>query len=449
MARSDIAFEPVADRPYHRLTALYALDCTPSTGANSSSSADHLRLGRLERFYRDSDGQTPNVLHYVDYAGHDLELLRAAGRTQVERCRLWLFSLPYGGVVAGLSVDFSADMRGAIALLEDTYYTDMTIQASPLIDLCRNCHPNLRKALSQAKLASHTHQILFLAHRGEGMLPGRFRPRAESRRHDVLQRLVYRADLPYKPEYSQIRFPSEPNRRPGAVVAVSPYVTVVAGQQDYIENGMLLSAVQGVGSAHLVSRIRRDAYEALSDLRRFEREEARLGLRRGRLGSLSDVLSRQELELSFGVDAYESLGSLVPSQRLVEFHRVLFDALELPEESETTGKMLERLSGAISASHAAVKTIERKDDERRRLKWSLAIGFVSAIAIPLGIAFGFFGSSVAEVNRRASIFDWSQYHGLYLFIAGVLLSAVLIFAVTWLFTRFEQRRERRAVGYRT
>ena len=40
----------------------------------------------------------------------------------------------------------------------------------------------------------------------------------------MIQRLIYRADQPYRREYSAIRYPAELNRRPGWLAAVGPYV---------------------------------------------------------------------------------------------------------------------------------------------------------------------------------------------------------------------------------
>jgi hypothetical protein len=436
-------FEPAADRPRHRLTSLYALDCDAGIALDARISELPLSFGRLERFYRGASTQTPNVLHFADYAAGEIELGRSDRLAAVSSGAVWLFRLPYGRLVAGLSIDFSADLEGTIAILEDSYYTDLSIAGTSLIACLRGCDPALTDALADASLASHSHQLLFLGSGGRDFLPSGRHPFADRRRHDLLQRLVYRADLPYQRRHSQIHFPPEPNRRPGAVVAVSPYVSVAAGQQDYIENGMFLSAVQAVGSAHLVARIRSDAYSALDSLRRFESAEVRLRTRRQRLGMLSDRLSQLELELSFGVEAYENLGSLVPSLRLTEFHRSLFRALEIPEEAGTTGNMLERLSKALSAASSSVRFSERRHDDQRRLKWSVAAGFISLLAITLGIAFGFFGSSVSEVNRRDSIFSWGHYRGLYLFIAGVVLAGVLIFLLTWLFTAWDERRDER------
>ena len=47
--------------------------------------------------------------------------------------------------------------------------------------------------------------------------------------------MIYRIDLPYRQEFSAIRYPAELNRRPGWLTAVGPYVSVVCGHQGYID----------------------------------------------------------------------------------------------------------------------------------------------------------------------------------------------------------------------
>src|SRR5450755_3454960 len=71
---------------------------------------------------------------------------------------------------------------------------------------------------------------------------------------DLVQRLIYRTDLPYRKEYSAIQYPGELNRRPGWLAAVGPYVSVICGHPDFIENAIFLSAVQAVGAAAQLAR---------------------------------------------------------------------------------------------------------------------------------------------------------------------------------------------------
>ncbi len=61
--------------------------------------------------------------------------------------------------------------------------------------------------------------------------------------------LIYRTDLPYVKDFSEIRYPKELNRRPGWLAAVGPYVSAVCGHPGFIENAAFISAVQAVAAA--------------------------------------------------------------------------------------------------------------------------------------------------------------------------------------------------------
>ena len=137
---------------------------------------------------------------------------------------------------------------------------------------------------------------------------------------DLVQRLIYRTDLPYRKEYSAICYPGELNRRPGWLAAVGPYVSVICGHPDFIENAIFLSAVQAVGAAAQLRAIRQAAY---ADVRQFRNLEAEGGTTRDRrriLERIADQLGDLELELSCSVEAPADLGLLFPSLRAGSFH---------------------------------------------------------------------------------------------------------------------------------
>ena len=159
---------------------------------------------------------------------------------------------------------------------------------------------------------------------------------------DLVQRLIYRADLPYRKDYSAIRYPAELNRRPGWLVAVGPYVSVVCGQQNYVENAIFPSAVQGVGAAAQLRAIRQAAY---ADVRLFRYFEGTRALPGTAGGSWSDRRSAGdlELELSYSVEASADLGLLVPSLRTESFHNALYESIGLARKAATAERMLERL----------------------------------------------------------------------------------------------------------
>ncbi len=154
------------------------------------------------------------------------------------------------------------------------------------------------------------------------------------------QRLIYRTDLPYRKQYSAIGYPGELNRRPGWLAAVGPYVSVVCGHPDFIENAVFLSAVQAVGAAAQLRAIRQAAY---ADVRQFRELEASGGTARDRrriLEQISDQLGDLALELSYSVEASADLGLLVPSLRIESFHHTLYESMSLASKAATAGRML-------------------------------------------------------------------------------------------------------------
>ncbi|MFC0861252.1 hypothetical protein ACFHYQ_02960 [Sphaerimonospora cavernae] len=77
----------------------------------------------------------------------------------------------------------------------------------------------------------------------------------------------------------------------------------------------------------------------------------------------------------------------------------------LVEKAETVARMLRRLGRAIAAELTAIESQERRADEDRRLRWTaaMAIGFVSTVAVPLGLIRAFLGVNAREVDPGRSV----------------------------------------------
>jgi len=72
------------------------------------------------------------------------------------------------------------------------------------------------------------------------------------------------------------------------------------------------------------------------------------------------------------------------------------------EEAVTVGRMLQRLGSAISAELTAIESIERRGDENRRIRHAVAVGFVSALAIPASLSAGRSAALAARSCASAS-----------------------------------------------
>jgi hypothetical protein len=91
--------------------------------------------------------------------------------------------------------------------------------------------------------------------------------------------------------------------------------------------------------------------------------------------------------------------------------------------------MLQRLGSAIRAELTAIESIERRGDENRRVRYAVAAGFVSAVAIPASLVLAFPGINASQVSTRRSMFS-HQHLGMYLTAAAVLaLGAVVSLAL--------------------
>ncbi|MEV0954196.1 hypothetical protein [Promicromonospora sp. NPDC050249] len=371
---------------------------------------EHLRLGRLANFYARGADQLPAVsgVHEVDVAS--LRFRRWSGTA--DAARLWLFTLPSGQSAVAFTVEFTGKPIDAVELLEDCYYEDMTVDGDAFDVLVAD----VARAQGMPEvhgLAPERHQLVFLGSLHESL--------DEDQRFDLLQRLIYRADLPTSQRDSSIVFPAELNRRSYTTVAVGPYVSALAGQQDYIENVAFVSAVECVASAVRLREVREMAYEDVRVFRDAQAGVATISSRRRTLERMSKQLGNLELELSFSVDASRDLGLLVPSLRVASFHETLFDGMGLRDTSDVVGRMLQRLERSITAELTSIESMDRRLDDGRRRLWAIAVGFLSVVALPITLVLAFFGANAAEVDQSASMFSL-QYLPMY----GIILVLILL-----------------------
>jgi putative copper export protein len=127
------------------------------------------------------------------------------------------------------------------------------------------------------------------------------------------------------------------------------------------------------------------------------------------------------------------------------FHNALYESMSLASKAVTAGRMLQRLAAAISAELTAIESIERRADENRRIRYAVAVGFVSAVAIPASLILAFLGINASQVSQTRSMFS-DHYLGMYLTVAGLILLGTLLSAGLWVRQRRDTRQERSAAG---
>ncbi len=412
---------------------MYATPWYQARAAADGGLPGYLRLWRFEQYYRLSADQLPAVLHRETLDPGTLRFSRwqhADG--QLTGARIWLFRLPSGQITTALSLDVHVELIDTIDVLEDCYFAEVRAGGVTIEEYAH-------------RLAA---QLGAVTTAGQGFLPERHQivfdqsPAPDDDGEDLIQRLIYRADLPYRKDYSAICYPAELNRRPGWLAAVGPYVSVICGHPGFIENSIFISAVQAVAAAAQLRAIRQAAYADVRLFRDFEAADGSTQDRRRTLERIADQLGDLELELSYSVEATGDLGLLVPSLRAESFHNALYDSMSLAAKAATAGRMLARLSAAIHAELTAIESIERRADDSRRVRYAVAAGFVSAAAIPAGLIFAFLAIQAPQVNKAWSMFS-SHYMAVYLTVAGVIVLGVLLSLGLYV----QQRRDAREHGF--
>jgi hypothetical protein len=423
--------DPAVKRTTVRITNVYATSWRVDPALSSGALGDHLRLWRLERNYRLAEDQLPRVLLHEDLDPQAIRVKRWPRISTLAGATAWLFNLPSGRVVAALSLDVACEVADVTDLLEDCYFGDVHVEDVLINQKIQHMVASLDGgAVHDEDLLPERHQLVF----GD--------PPAPDECEEVMQHLVYRADLPYNKEHSVICYPDELNRRPGWLAAVGPYVSVVCGHADFIQNTIFLSAVQGVAAAAELREIRHAAYQDVRLFRSPIRDGRSVQSRRKALERMADNLKGLEIELSYSVEAPADLGLLVPSLRVESFHKALFESMDLLAKAETVGNMLRRLERAINAELTSIESVERRADEERRLRWGVAIGFLSAVAVPTGIILAYFGINANEVNPNRSIFD-HHYLPVYLTALVVMLIGASIAFSLYVQQTVRNRRQRR------
>jgi hypothetical protein len=409
---------------------LYATPWHLADGAAGADLPGYLRLWRFERYYRLSGDQLPRVLSREALDTSTLRFERWQHAGMVTGARIWLFCLPSGQIVAALSLDAQCELADTIGLLEDCYFGDVQVGEATAEEYAYTMAVQLgADSAPDHSFLPERHQVVF----NEDPAPDDC--------DDLVQRLIYRTDLPYRKEHSAIRYPGELNRRRGWLAAVGPYVSVICGHPDFIENAVFLSAVQAVAAAAQLRAIRQAAY---ADVRQFRDLEAAGGTTRDRrriLEQISDQLGDLELELSYSVEASADLGLLVPSLRVESFHHALYESMSLADKAVTAGRMLQRLGSAIRAELTAIESIERRGDENRRVRYAVAVGFVSAVAIPASLILAFLGINASQVSSTRSMFS-HQYLGMYLTVAAVIVLGVVLSLALYVQQRRDARQHR-------
>jgi hypothetical protein len=438
-------YDEISSRQRHRASAIYALEASSLTVRDAARRVgfpicDRLKFDRLEPAYRAAPQQFPVILGRWDAS----ELVLDYAPCSVEVARFWLVALPSDVLLLALTVETACDEDATIALLEDLHHRRVTVSGLSLWDAVRQTAPSeLAELLAQSSLSIETYNLLHLSddHHSKVRL-------GDEVNVQLVSSLIYRFDEPYSRLSPRICLPDESNRG-AAFAATGPYVGITVRNQGYVENAIFSSCLLFVGALKTLRTVRNAAFVELRRARALLSNASESGahvalppsVHRAALAEMAQRLAALQLELSCGVEAFQRVASTIPSLRVTDYHEAVFDSASISPEIETIGGILERLGTALAAEVERRQASERQADERRNTIHSVSFGVVAAIALPLGIVFGFFGMTAREIDANRSFMD-VQFYSVFYFAMVVLLGITTAVAgILYLKFRLESRHE--------
>lgn len=420
----ELPFDPFIQRDSYKLTTIYALSWEANYELiDTAIVADKtFNFGRLSKFYESNINQFPKVITSTEINPKDVIFKRLKKEVNIHTFENYLLCLPSNKVICFFSISFKTELDTAILMMEDFYYNDFTItDVDPITYLEKIDMPQII-VKEGAGFESAYHQI--------------FTFNKEYIKKDIdtdlIQKIIYRANLPCREDQSSIMYPNELNRRPYTFCGLGPFVTAIGGHQGYMEDCILVSAINIVGSTSIISKIRKELYDILDEIKNENINKLKLKKRREVLNFITKRLSELQLEISLFVEAPTNIGLIVPALRLESYHNALCISNEIPERIKIVSNMVERIEKLVVYVTNQIGTIEREADEAHRTMWTVIVSFISAISIPPALILSFFGANVVEVKNGTSLFDVNQYWWLYSGIFGSILISAIIGIAVWL-----------------
>ncbi|HEY2763268.1 MAG TPA: hypothetical protein VGJ13_04540 [Pseudonocardiaceae bacterium] len=294
------------------------------------------------------------------------------------------------------------------------------------------------KDAAGGSLLPERHQLVFVA---------RVTPDQSVPNEQVVNKILYRRNPPYRPEFVHPRRPKQLNSNVGAgqngsappptLGVVTPYVSLLYGHENYVEASIFLSTVHAVGTAAQFRHIWREAYQQVLQFREQKQKPGAGEQTRDDLEDLADNLGNLEFDLTFSVE--------FPLMRIETFQSDLYDAMDLDSQANTLSRMFDQLGGSLKSEITAIEVREQRRTKLRRTWNSVAIGLLSFIGVPVGFVIAFLGINTTEVPdapNKTSMWDL-HFAPVYLIASFFALTPAFLIAVPYLWEyalRFEKRR---------
>jgi uncharacterized integral membrane protein len=400
----------------------------------------HLALGRFEsHFVGGGDASWP--LHRT-FAFTDAALATSRG-TFVSGVSGAVYAafVPYSSAVLLLVLDVDADPKAAVTILQETCFRrqELTIAGVPLLEAFVDGLPAaVATKLGPVGHGRDVHQLFMVGTRLAAELPTEDAGGDRCYTPDGYMRLVYREDTPFRTGEAVMRLPAELNRPRGSLCAHGRGVTVLVGAAEHVEWGVTIGAIELLAAFERMRRIRSEAAKTLHSADAVE--SADRANARARLGKLAQELGDLEVELSFGVAQY--LDALrFPEIVLQSYRDSLSETLGIATGAERTAAMLGRLKTVLDARREELAAIEDREAAIRRLRTSLAVGYVTVVAVPLGVLLAFLGANVNQVKHKYSLWNVGHYWKDYaILLSIVVVGSVLAVLVGWWWGRSIRRK---------
>lgn len=431
MKKPIIPLDPPVSREAHQsiIVLRLAVDGPSKLFSEAEPLTDALYLGRYGAFVDKSSAELPKILEAEDITSSAISF--KALKVKIERGRFFLAITSSGALFAVIVVDFKGGMSTCIDALQELYYQKLVVRNRALSSYIRNRLQShgIECDVSNDIFSHFLHQFIHLSEEAK------FIDAEES--FNVVQKLIYRADLPARKEFSAIVYPMELNRRPGSVCALGEYVTVLSNQQQYVENSLIISAMQVIAALSELAHIRKSADIMIDNLSKETKERTSWRDREKRVAKFSSELARLNLRMAATVEAPLHLGLLIPSMRLERYHLALLEASQVSARKDNVSALLTRLNSIVASKKAVVTSLARMSDQISARAAAITVGLISVISIPPSIVLAFFGTNTVDIDREASLMEFAQYGFVYF---SVFLAFVLALGIGGLCWSYFSRR---------
>ncbi|MCH5585805.1 hypothetical protein MK805_12715 [Shimazuella sp. AN120528] len=420
---SNIHFAPFIKSKNHKLSTMYSLTWEMDyEKVQGGILVDKIfNFGRLKKFYQSNINQFPKLVSFQKIDVNRVTFKRATDGYQLDEVEAYLFCLPSNQVVSVFQASFQANLNTLILIMEDFYYNDFQIETLSPLELFNDL--DAENVINKKGEGFHSsyHQIINFSQEFI----------TEDIPTDLIQRVVYRADLPYRKEYSGIIYPTELNRRPYTFCGMGPFVTAIGGHQGYMSECIFISAIQLVGCVGMLKNIHDELNFELESIREDEKGIYNLKKRREKLSHLSHRLSQLQLSISLDVESPSNIGLVVPALRLESYHSALSEANEIAKRIAIISNKIDRIEKMVMYESAQISSVEREYDEAHRILWTVIVTFISVVSIPPSVLFAFLGINASEVNDKVSMFDLHKYGLLYLILVFIIFMSIVLGLVVW------------------